>query len=98
VAAGLKLPIFTFVAFGADDLLVAWVPGAEDSTGKLEGLLAEPVDTTVTGTNAATFAPYYEAGVFNHEVLNWPTDLAAAALPARKAALAGTRFSVDRLP
>lgn len=69
---------------------------ADQPSAKLVGLSAEPIDTTSSGTNAITFYPYYEAGIFNHQVPNWPAGLDT--LPRRKAALAGTRFSVDYLP
>jgi len=95
-AAGLVLPIHTPLAFSAANKLIAWVPGATDTTGKFVGITLEPVDTSATGTNQDTYGPYYTEGFFNHEALNWPA--AIDTLPERQAAVAGTNFNVGRLP
>lgn len=68
----------------ASKKLVAWDPAATDGSEKPMGILAVPLDTSATGTNADTAAPYYVAGGFNHEALVWPA--AVSTLAARKAA------------
>ncbi len=77
----------TIVAFDAVGALVPWtiaVPANPEAF--VAGIMAVTINTTVTGYNADTRAPYYVGGCFNPALLVWPVALATRV--AREAALA----------
>lgn len=80
------LAVLTIVARDATGDLVPWDPTATaavvgGATSQTEpapeaypvGVLAADMDTTASGYNADTSAPYYISGCFNPELLVWPT-------------------------
>lgn len=93
-----ELAVLTIVARDSTGDLVQWDPtataavvgGATDQTepgpeAYPVGVLAADMDTTATGYNADTMAPYYIGGCFNPDLLVWPAGLTTHA--AQQAAL-----------
>lgn len=95
VLTGQDLAALTIVAFNAADKLVPWAPAASDSTAVPVGVLATSINTTSPAGDR--FAPFYEGGCFNPNLLVWPAALDTFA--ERNAALrkAGAPFRVKRL-
>lgn len=60
--------------------------------GRAAGIILHAMDTSASGTNEDTFAPYYVGGFFNHEALSWPASVTT--LAARRAAFLGTPIHI----
>ena len=73
----------------ADGLLVPFDPTAEDTGAEIAIGIANEA-----GVVGAT-APYYRAGVFNHEALTWPASLTT--LAQRKAAFERSQVVIKAL-
>lgn len=87
--AGADLAQFTVIARApTTNKIVAWVPGATDTTGKAIGFLAQ---AAVNNGPAA----FYTGGVPNHAALVWPGSVTT--LDARKAAFDGSNITISAL-
>jgi hypothetical protein len=74
LTAGTVYKRYTVLArTAATGKLVPWVPGGSGGAGVAIGVLAQPCDTSGTGTNADTSAPFYTGGFFNFAALVVPS-------------------------
>lgn len=97
-AAGLVFEQFEVAAKNAAGKIVKLTQaGGGAIADNAEVVVMHAIDTSATGYNADTEAPFYEEGVFNHQILVWPA--AYDTLAERQAAFArgNTKITVERL-
>jgi hypothetical protein len=88
---GLTIAQYTVMARNAAGNLIAWVKGADDETGVIVGIAAQPI---TTAANTPASGPTFIGGFFNFDILVKP---AGTVLLDMKKALDGRILQVGVL-